>query len=66
MPKHLTHEEADKQIKDAMQEPASSRVQRFRELIAQRGGQVEQPFGEEPRPARPIRAPERLPARTTV
>ena len=63
----LTHEEADKQIKAAMQEPTSMRVQRFRELIAQRGGQAERPFREERAP-RQVRQPrfEGLPARTQV
>ncbi len=66
MPKHLTHEEADQQIFKAMQEPASLKVQRFRELIEQRGGRAEQPFGEEKAP-RQLRQPDRpLPARTTV
>jgi len=62
----LTHESADKQIEAAMQEPASMKVQRFREMIAQRGGQAEQPFGEEQRPPRQPRPPEQLPARTQV
>ncbi len=62
----LTHEEADKQVFAAMQEPASMKVQRFREMIAQRSGRAEQPFGEERAP-RQLRQPDRpLPARTTV
>ena len=66
MAKRLTHEEADKQIQDAMQEPVSMKVQRFRDMITQRGGQAEQPFREERAP-RQIRQPDRpLPARTTV
>lgn len=66
MPKRLTHEEADKQIELAMQEPASMKVQRFRDMITQRGGKVEQPFPAEPRQLRQPRPPDQLPARTNV
>ncbi len=62
----LTHEEADKQIREAMVEPASMKVQRFRDMIAQRGGQAEQPFAQEPAAPRQPRPPEQLPARTQV
>ncbi len=65
MATHLTHEEADRQIKAAMQEPASMKVQRFRDMIAQRGGRAEQPFPAE-RTLRQPRPPEHLPARTQV
>ncbi len=62
----LSHEDADRQVELAMKEPASTRVQRFRELITQRGGRAEQPFGAEEAP-RQLREPDRpLPARTTV
>ena len=67
MAKRLSHEEADRQIFAAMQEPASMKVQRFRQIIEQRGGQAAQPFGEERAPREPrISRPRELPARTTV
>lgn len=63
----LTHEEADKRIEAAMQEPASMRVQRFREMIAERGGRAAQPFAAEREPKLiPTPRLESLPARTQV
>lgn len=67
MANRLTHESADTQVFAAMKEPASLKVQRFREMIAQRGGRAEEPFGQEKEAREPrISIPERLPARTTI
>lgn len=65
MPK-LTHEEIDRQVEEAMKTPPTEQLQRFKEMIAARGGRVEQPFPEEKVPReRETRLPS-LPARTQV
>lgn len=65
MPK-LTHAEVDKQVEEAMKTPPTEQLQRFREMIAQKGGRVEQPFPEEKTPrVRETELPS-LPARTQV
>ena len=66
MVKRLSHEQADKQVDEAMQEPMALRVQRFRQLLAQRGGKAEQPFPTELPPRQPRQPDRDLPARTQV
>jgi len=46
------HKVIDERVKAALQQPTGEKIERFRQMIATRGGQVGQPFPPE-RPQQP-------------